>query len=117
MSTNADGMKCSVGYFYLEGLALVIDSLKNLSEIKILMGLETTALTKEQLIKTLEDDINLIRYTYQNISAVTNFHKLVREAKTLQVRAYELFLEQIKNQKDSIQKYISFLETLSHLPY
>jgi superfamily II DNA or RNA helicase/HKD family nuclease len=88
MSRNADGMKCSVGYFYLEGLALIIDTLKNLSEIKILMGISTTTLTKEVLIKTLRNNVNLIQDTNQNVSAITNFHKLVNEAKTLQVRIF-----------------------------
>ena len=42
IAQDSVSFKCAVGYFYLEGLVEIINSLKGLQEIKILMGYETT---------------------------------------------------------------------------
>ena len=58
IAKDSESFKCAVGYFYLEGLVEIINSLKELREIKILMGYETTKPTKEQLIKAFKDKFN-----------------------------------------------------------
>jgi superfamily II DNA or RNA helicase len=87
-SKDSTGLKCAVGYFYIEGLAHIIEALRDLKEIKILMGIQTTKLTKEELIKTFTDSLNSIESNNDNIRALALFHSLVREAKTLQVKVY-----------------------------
>jgi len=88
LSKDSDGFKCAVGYFYLEGLALIIDHLRSIKEIKILMGSNTTSLTKKELVKEIENTFNSIEETPENISAVTLFHSLIRDTKTLKILAY-----------------------------
>ena len=88
IAQDSDSFKCAVGYFYLEGLVEIIDSLKELKEIKILMGYETTKPTKEQLVKTFENKFNELEINEQTKPAVKLFYQLVREYKTLKVRVY-----------------------------
>ena len=88
LAGNSEGLKCAVGYLYLEGLFLLIDQLRSLKEIKILMGSTTTRLTKEELIRAFSNTLNQIEATDQNVAAITLFHSLVKESKTLQVLAY-----------------------------
>ena len=42
IAKDSEGLKCAVGYFYLEGLALIIENLRSMKEIKILMGASTS---------------------------------------------------------------------------
>ena len=88
VAENSEGLKCAVGYLYLEGLALLIDRLRSLKEIKILMGTQTTKLTKQELIKAFTESLDKIPPTEENASAIALFHSLVKDAKTLQVLAY-----------------------------
>ena len=88
IAKDSEGLKCAIGYFYLQGLALIINELQHMKEIKILMGSQTTKLTKTELIKTFKDSFEKIDDTKENISSIILFHKLVKEAKTLQILAY-----------------------------
>lgn len=82
------GLKCAVGYFYIEGFSLIIDSLKELKDIKILMGFQTTKLTKEELIKAFRDKLNTLEVTRERISSIALFHHLVKQSKNLEIRVY-----------------------------
>ncbi|MGC8621770.1 MAG: helicase-related protein [Caldisphaera sp.] len=88
LANDAVSFKCAVGYFYLEGLVEIINSLKDLQEIKILMGYETTKPTKEQLIKVFQDKFNELEINEQTKPAIKLFYQLVKEYKTLKVRIY-----------------------------
>jgi hypothetical protein len=59
IAKDSESFKCAVGYFYLEGLVEIISSLKDLKEIKILMGYETSKPTKQDLIKVFKTKFNL----------------------------------------------------------
>src|SRR3989344_5642472 len=65
-----------------------IKSLKDLQEIKILMGYETSKPTKEQLIKAFKDTFNDFEINEQTKPAIKLFYQLVKEYKTLKVRVY-----------------------------
>ena len=82
------GFKCAVGYFYIEGLIEIISSLKDLQEIKILMGYEATKPTKDQLIKVFKDKFNELDINEQTKPAIKLFYQLVKEYKTLKIRVY-----------------------------
>jgi len=88
IAKDSESFKCAVGYFYLEGLVEIINSLKELKEIKILMGYETTKPTKEQLIKAFKDKFNKLEDNEQIRPAIKLFYQLVKEYKTLKVRVY-----------------------------
>ena len=67
MAEGSKGLKTAVGYFYIEGLAQIINSLKQLKEIKILMGGDTSPKTKKELIKAFTkkfDEIEKKRTNY-----------------------------------------------------
>ncbi len=88
MALDSESFKCAVGYFYIEGLFEIINSLKDLKEIKILMGYDTSKPTKEQLIKAFNDKFNELEVNEQTKPAVKLFYQLVREYKTLKVKVY-----------------------------
>jgi len=88
ISKDSEGLKCAIGYVYLEGLALIIDELRSLKEIKILMGAQTTKLTKNELIKAFSKSFETLSVTKENISAVVLFHSLIKESKILKILAY-----------------------------
>ncbi len=88
ISKDSNGLKCAVGYFYIEGLSLIIESMHGLKEIKILMGLQTTSYTKQELIKAFKEGLESAEVNEENVSAIALFHSLVKEAKTLQVKIY-----------------------------
>lgn len=88
MAQDSESFKCAVGYFYIEGLFEIINSLKDLKEIKILMGYDTSKPTKEQLIKVFKDKLNGLEVNEQTKPAVKLFYQLVREYKTLKVKVY-----------------------------
>jgi len=88
LAQDSVSFKCAVGYFYLEGLLEIINSLKDLQEIKILMGYETTKPTKEQLIKAFEETFNELEINEQTKPAIKLFYQLVQEYKNLKVRVY-----------------------------
>jgi len=88
IAPNAESFKCAVGYFYIEGLIEIINSLKDLKEIKILMGYDTTRPTKEQLLKAFKEGFNQLEDNDQTRPALKLFYQLVKEYKTLKVRVY-----------------------------
>ena len=88
IAQDSTAFKCAVGYFYIEGLVEIINSLRELKEIKILMGYETTKPTKEQLIKAFKDKFNELDINEQTKPAIKLFYQLVKEYKTLKVRVY-----------------------------
>ena len=88
IAQDSESFKCAVGYFYIEGLVEIINSLKDLKEIKILMGYETTKPTKEQLIKVFKDKFNELEENDQIKPAIKLFYQLVKEYKTLKVKVY-----------------------------
>ncbi|MCK4730424.1 MAG: hypothetical protein KAT28_03845, partial [Candidatus Aenigmarchaeota archaeon] len=88
IAQDSESFKCAVGYFYLEGLIEIISSLKDLKEIKILMGYDTTKPTKEQLIKAFKDKFNQLEINEQTKPTMKLFYQLVKEYKTLKVRVY-----------------------------
>jgi len=88
VAQDSVSFKCAVGYFYLEGLVEIINSLKDLQEIKILMGYETSKPTKEQLIKAFKDTFNDFEINEQTKPAIKLFYQLVKEYKTLKIRVY-----------------------------
>ena len=57
VAKDSSGLKCAVGYVYLEGLLLLIDNLSKMKEIKILMGATTTPLTKNELSQIIRHDV------------------------------------------------------------
>ncbi len=128
LAKDSDGLKCAVGYFYLQGLALIINELQHMKEIKILMGSQTTKLTKIELMKTFKDSFDEIDDSKENISSIVLFHKLVKESKTLQILAYfgkegeaerlhakaYLFLQNISSQ-NILNKYLAGIVGSSNL--
>ncbi len=88
IAQDSTSFKCAVGYFYLEGLVEIVNSLKDLQEIKILMGYETTRPTKDQLIKAFKDKFNELDINEHTKPALKLFYQLVKEYKTLKVRVY-----------------------------
>ncbi len=88
LAKDSEGFKCAVGYFYLEGLIEIISSLKELKEIKILMGYETTKPTKEELTKVFKNKFNELEDNEQIRPAIALFYKLVKEYNTLKIRVY-----------------------------
>ncbi len=128
LAKDSEGLKCAVGYFYLQGLALIINELQHMKEIKILMGSQTTKLTKTELMKTFKDSFDKIDDTKENISSIILFHKLVKESKTLKILAYfgkeseierlhakaYLFLQDIDSQ-NIFKKYIAGIVGSSNL--
>lgn len=88
IAKDSDSFKCAVGYFYLEGLVEIINSLRDLKEIKILMGYETTRPTKEQLINAFKEKFDKLEDNEQVRPAIKLFYQLVKEYKTLKVRVY-----------------------------
>jgi superfamily II DNA or RNA helicase/HKD family nuclease len=88
MAVGSEGLKCAVGYFYIEGLALIIEHLKALKQIRILIGSETTQLTKDKLISAFKERFDSIEENDTTIPSIKLFYQLVGEAKTLKVRAY-----------------------------
>src|SRR3990167_7967837 len=79
IAQDSVSFKCAVGYFYLEGLIEIISSLKDLQEIKILMGYDTSKPTKEQLIKAFKDTFNDFEINEQTKPAIKLFYQLVKE--------------------------------------
>jgi len=110
IAKNSQGFKCAVGYFYIEGLVEIINSLKDLNEIKILMGYETTKPTKEQLIKAFKDKFDILEVDNTTTSAIRLFYQLIKEKKTLEVRVY--FGEGNKPERLHSKAYL-FLRNLS----
>jgi len=104
IAKGSEGLKCAVGYFYIEGLALIIDELKELKEIKILMGSETTRLTKSELIKTFKEKFDKIEENDITIPSILLFHQLIKEDQTLKIRAY--FGEENKIEKLHSKAYL-----------
>ncbi len=118
ISEDSEGLKCAVGYFYIEGLIQIIYSLKNVKEIKILMGYETNRPTKEELIKIFKEKINNLDENEQTNPAIKLFYQLVKDYKNLKIRVYfgnensperlhskaYLFLRDIET-KDMINRY------------
>jgi superfamily II DNA or RNA helicase len=88
IAQDSESFKCAVGYFYLEGLVEIIDSLKDLKEIKILMGYETTKPTKDQLISIFKDRFNQLEKNEQTLPAMKLFYQLAVEYKVLKIRVY-----------------------------
>ncbi|MFA5142178.1 MAG: helicase-related protein [Candidatus Woesearchaeota archaeon] len=88
IAQDSEGFKCAVGYFYIEGLVEIINSLKDLKEIKILMGYETTKPTKDMLIKAFKEKFNELQINEQTKPAIKLFYQLIKEYKTLKVRVY-----------------------------
>ncbi|VVB54969.1 putative ATP-dependent RNA helicase [uncultured archaeon] len=88
LAKGSEAFKCAVGYFYIEGLSEIINSLDNFKEIKILMGSETTPKTKTELINAFKNGFDKIEKNETTIPAILLFHKLVKEAKTLKVKVY-----------------------------
>lgn len=88
IAQDSDSFKCAVGYFYLEGLVEIINSLKSLKEIKILMGYETTRPTKKELIRAFKEQFNRLEVNEQTKPAIALFYQLVREYETLKIRVY-----------------------------
>ena len=88
IAKDSVSFKCAVGYFYLEGLVEIINALKELQEIKILMGYETTKPTKEKLIKAFKEKFNQLEINEQTKPAIKLFYQLVKEYKTLKIRVY-----------------------------
>jgi len=88
MAQDSEGFKCAVGYFYIEGLAEIINCLKNLKEIKILMGYETTKPTKEQLIKAFKEKFDTLEMNDQTTPAIKLFYQLAKEYRSLKIRVY-----------------------------
>lgn len=88
IAEDSEGLKCAVGYFYIEGLMEIIKSLKDLKEIKILMGYDTSKPTKEQLIKAFKEKFDELDINEQTKPTVKLFYQLVKEYKTLKVRVY-----------------------------
>jgi len=88
IAKDSDSFKCAVGYFYLEGLIEIINSLKDLKEIKILMGYETSKPTKEELLKVFKQRFNELEDNEQIRPAVKLFYQLVKEYKTLKIKVY-----------------------------
>jgi superfamily II DNA or RNA helicase len=88
LAKNSKSFKCSVGYFYISGLIGIIDSLKDLEEIKILMGYETNKPTKEELIKAFKENFDRLKLDEQTKSSMKLFYQLVKEYKNLKIRVY-----------------------------
>ncbi len=88
LAKGSEGFKCAVGYFYIEGLALLMNELRDLKEIKILMGDITTKLTKNELIKAFKEKFDKLEENDTTISSIVLFYHLVKEAQTLKIRAY-----------------------------
>ena len=88
IAIDSDALKCAVGYFYIEGLAQIIHSLKKLKEVKILMGVNTSKPTKDQLIRAFTKQFDEIDRDEETTSYVSLFYQLVKEYKTLKVRVY-----------------------------
>jgi len=104
IAQDSESFKCAVGYFYIEGLVEIINSLKELKEIKILMGYETTKPTKEQLIKAFKKGFNEIDNNEQIKPAIKLFYQLVKDYKTLKVRVY--FGENNKSERLHSKSYL-----------
>ncbi len=110
IAKDSESFKCAVGYFYLEGLVEIISSLKDLKEIKILMGYETSKPTKQELIKVFKTKFNQLADNEQIRPAIKLFYQLVKEYKTLKIRVY--FGDE-KNPERLHSKAYLFLRNLS----
>ncbi len=88
IAQDSESFKCAVGYFYIEGLVEIINSLKDLKEIKILMGYDTSKPTKEELIKAFKENFNQLDDDEKIRPAIKLFYQLVKEYKTLKIRVY-----------------------------
>ncbi|MHA1742697.1 MAG: DEAD/DEAH box helicase family protein [Candidatus Heimdallarchaeota archaeon] len=109
IARDSEGFKCAVGFFYLEGLVEIINSLKDLKEIKILMGYETTKPTKEQLVKAFKDKFNALEENEIITPAIKLFYQLVKEYNTLQVRVH--FGENDKTERLHSKAYLFLRNT------
>jgi len=88
LAQDSESFKCAVGYFYIGGLVEIISSLKDLKEIKILMGYETSKPTKEELIKVFKTKFNQLDDNENIRPAIKLFYQLVKEYKILKIRVY-----------------------------
>lgn len=86
IAQDSESFKCAVGYFYIEGLFEIINSLKDLKEIKILMGYDTSKPTKEQLIKAFKDKFNELELNEQTKPAVKLFISSLENTKLLKLK-------------------------------
>jgi len=104
IAQDSVSFKCAVGYFYIEGLVEIINSLKDLQEIKILMGYQTTKPTKEELIKVFKKKFNELEINEQTKPAIKLFYQLVKEYKTLKIKVY--FGEKNKSERLHSKSYL-----------
>lgn len=88
IAKDSESLKCAVGYFYIEGLVEIINSLRDLKEVKILMGYDTTKPTKKELIQAFKQKFDELEVNEQTKPAIKLFYQLVQEYKTLKVRVY-----------------------------
>ena len=88
IAMDSEGFKCAVGYFYIEGLIEIINSLKYHKEIKILMGYQTSKPTKNELLKVFNDKFNQLDVNEKTKPAIRLFYQLVKEYKNLKIRVY-----------------------------
>lgn len=104
IAQDSESFKCAVGYFYIEGLVEIINSLKDLKEVKILMGYDTSKPTKEELIKAFKNKFNQLDNDEQIRPAIKLFYQLVKEYKTLKIRVY--FGEEEKPERLHSKSYL-----------
>ena len=115
IAVDSEGFKCAVGYFYIEGLIEIINSLKYHKEIKILMGYQTSKPTKNELIKVFNDKFNQLDVNEKTKPAIKLFYQLVKEYKNLKIRVYFGFDEKPERLHSKAYLFLRNIESEDYL--
>ncbi|WP_082222438.1 helicase-related protein [Halorubrum halophilum] len=79
LAEGADNIKIAVGYFYISGFDILRENLQDAESIQIIIGRQTDAETKEELIKGFEREIENIEKTDEAEEGIKRLYELIHE--------------------------------------
>jgi len=86
-ATGSKTVKIAVGYFYVSGFDLLKKSLEDADKVQLVIGRQTDAQTKEELVKGFTEDLNKVEKNEDSEKNIRHLYHLIQEDK-VDVRIY-----------------------------
>lgn len=79
LAEGAEVVKIAVGYFYIGGFDILRENLQDAESIQLMIGRETNAETKDELVRGFEQDLDELEEDEHTEEGVKRLYELIRE--------------------------------------
>lgn len=81
LAEGSDTVKIAVGYFYVSGFDLLKENLQDAEEIQLIIGRQTDAQTRDELVKGFREDLDKVEKNEETEQGVNRLYQLIHDDK------------------------------------